>query len=129
MVVDDRTDVPSEHSEYSQVPGASRILLEAFFAENRAAAARLRACHQLHETCADEQFEQMIAAGYDPEVDEERNYAVVDPQEIASSEIVAAYGVHIHRARAILCLALDLVRNFPAIIDAMESGRLGRVSY
>lgn len=124
MVVDDRTDVPSEHSEYSQVPGASRILLEAFFAENRAAAARLRACHQLHETCADEQFEQMIAAGYDPEVDEERNYAVVDPQEIASSEIVAAYGVHIHRARAILCLALDLVRNFPAIIDAMESGRL-----
>lgn len=108
----------------SGIPAAGRFLLDAFHAENRASAARLRACHKLFEVCEDEQFERMLAAGYDPELDDSRDYALVDPCDIACAEIVAAYGVHVQRARAILRLAHDLVLRFPAIIEAMESGRL-----
>ena len=118
------SDSGSDTDTDTRIPEASRAVLEALHAENRASAARLRACHRLHAICEDAQFEKMIAAGYDPEFDDERNYAVVDPHDIASSEIVAAYGVHVHRARSILTLALDLVNKYPAIIGAMETGRL-----
>lgn len=114
----------SDSGSDTRIPEASTAVLEALYAENRASAARLRACHRLHAICEDAQFEKMIAAGYDPEFDDERSYAVVDPHDIASSEIVAAYGIHVHRARSILTLALDLVNKYPAIIGAMETGRL-----
>ncbi len=108
----------------SHIPAASRAVAESLYAENRACAARLRACHRLYEVCEDEHFDQLFAAGYDPESDDRRDYAVVDPFDVATSEIVAAYGVHLHRARAILNLARDLASKFPAILEAMEAGWL-----
>lgn len=108
----------------SQIPEASRVVLDCLQAENRACAARLRACHRLYEICQDEHYDQLFAAGYDPEFDDRRDYAVLDPYDVASSEIVAAYGVHLHRARAILTLGRTLVDHFPAILEAMEAGWL-----
>lgn len=108
----------------SRIAAASRVVLASLHAENRACAARLRACHQLYEICQDEHEDQLFAAGYDPEFDDRRDYAVVDPYDVASSEIVAAYGVHLHRARAILTLGRTLVVKFPAILEAMEAGWL-----
>lgn len=108
----------------SSVSAAGGLVFDALCCENRAAAARIRACHQLFEVCEAVHFDELFAAGYDPESDDRSDYAVVDPYEVATAEIVAAYGVHLHRARAMLTLALDLVRKFPAIVDAMESGRL-----
>lgn len=108
----------------SRIPAASRAVLESLHSENRACAARLRACHELYEICEEEHYDQLFAAGYDPEFDDRKDYAVVDPYDVASSEIVAAYGVHLHRARAILTLGRTLVRKFPAILKAMETGWL-----
>ena len=108
----------------SRIPAATRAVAESLHAENRACAARLRACHRLYEVCEDEHDDQLFAAGYDPEFDDRKDYAVVDPYDVATSEIVAAYGVHLHRARAILNLGRTLVVKFPAILDAMEAGWL-----
>lgn len=108
----------------SRIPAATRAVAESLHAENRACAARLRACHRLYEVCEDEHDDQLFAAGYDPEFDDRKDYAVVDPYDVATSEIVAAYGVHLHRARAILNLGRTLVVKFPAILEAMEAGWL-----
>ncbi|WP_314038864.1 DUF222 domain-containing protein, partial [Dietzia sp. CH92] len=43
---------------------------------------------------------------------------------IACAEIVAAYGVHHNRARTLLTRARTLVTGFPALLEAMETGRL-----
>ncbi|MBB0995164.1 hypothetical protein G6015_13150, partial [Dietzia sp. SLG510A3-40A3] len=48
-------------------------------AENRAAAARLRACHDLWATCREEQELRDIAAGYGPGLDQRPEHAVIDP--------------------------------------------------
>ena len=108
----------------SQIPVAGRAVAESLYAENRACALRMRACHGLYEICEDEHFEQLFAAGYDPEFDDRKDYAVVDPYDVAASEIVAAYGVHLHRARAMLNLGRTLVEKFPAVLEAMEVGWL-----
>ena len=118
------TQEMTDDASNSRIPAASRAVLESLHTENRASAARLRACHRLYEICEDEHYDQLFAAGYDPEFDDRKDYAVVDPYDVASSEIVAAYGVHLHRARAILTLGRTLVQNFPAILEAMESGWL-----
>lgn len=108
----------------SRISAAGRAVLESLHTENRASAARLRACHELYEICEDEHVDQLFAAGYDPEHDDRKDFAMVDPYDVACAEIVAAYGVHVHRARAILTLARTLVEKFPRILEAMESGQL-----
>lgn len=107
-----------------RISAASQAALESLYAENRACAARLRACHTLYEICEDEHYDQLFAAGYNPETEDRRDYAMVDAFDMASSEIVAAYGVHIHRAKALLTLARNLIECFPNVVEAMESGRL-----
>ena len=108
----------------SKVAAAGLAALNALRAENRAAAARLRACFELHALCEEEQFARDVEAGYyDPDgPDRPRDHAVVDPLDIACAELVAVYGVHHHRASALLKLARTLVTRFPAIIEAMEEG-------
>lgn len=108
----------------SGVAEAGRVALNALRAENRAAAARLRACYELHALCEEEQFARDIEAGYyDPDgPDRPRDHAVVDPLDIACAELIAVYGVHHHRASSLLKLARTLVTRFPAIIEAMEAG-------
>lgn len=108
----------------SGVAAAGLVALDALRAENRAAAARLRACFELYALCEEEQFARDVEAGYfDPDgPDRPRDYAVVDPFDIACAELVAVYGVHHHRASALLKLARTLVTSFPAIVEAMEAG-------
>ena len=107
-----------------QVRALTLAALDALYAENRAAAARLRACRKLFELCDDEQLDRAIAAGYGPGLDEEPSYAIIDPLQIACAEIVAAYGVHHHRAKKLINLANVLSLRFPALLEAMESGRM-----
>ncbi|MCT2264692.1 HNH endonuclease, partial [Dietzia cinnamea] len=106
------------------VTAASSAALAALHAENRAAAARLRACHDLWATCREEQELRDIAAGYGPGLDQRPEHAVIDPLTIATSEIVAAYGVHHNRARSLLTLAITLVTKFPGLVEAMDTGHL-----
>ncbi|MFJ6110676.1 DUF222 domain-containing protein [Dietzia maris] len=106
------------------VTAASSAALAALNAENRAAAARLRACHDLWATCREEQELRDIAAGYGPGLDQRPEHAVIDPLTIATSEIVAAYGVHHNRARSLLTLAITLVTKFPCLVEAMDTGHL-----
>ncbi|MCZ4655363.1 DUF222 domain-containing protein [Dietzia kunjamensis] len=106
------------------VTAASSAALAALHAENRAAAARLRACHDLWATCREEQELRDIAAGYGPGLDQRPEHAVIDPLTIATSEIVAAYGVHHNRARSLLTLAITLVTKFPCLVEAMDTGHL-----
>lgn len=98
--------------------------LDALFAENRAAAARLRACRNLYELCEEEQIDRAVAAGYGPGIDEEPSFAIIDPLQVACAEIVAAYGVHHQRAKKLITLANDLTLRFPALLEAMETGRV-----
>lgn len=107
-----------------QIRALTLAALEALRAENRAAAARLRACRALYEVCEDEQLDRAIAAGYGPGPDETPSYAIVDPLQVASAEIVAAYGVHHHRATGLVTLANTLALRFPALLEAMEAGWL-----
>ncbi|MCT1521757.1 13E12 repeat family protein, partial [Dietzia maris] len=117
---DDAGAVAGSHA----VTAASSAALAALHAENRAAAARLRACHDLWATCREEQELRDIAAGYGPGLDQRPEHAVIDPLTIATSEIVAAYGVHHNRARSLLTLAITLVTKFPCLVEAMDTGRL-----
>ena len=103
---------------------ASSAALQALHAENRAAAARIRACHRLWDICREEQLRRDIAAGYGPGLDQRPEHAVIDPLTTATDEIVATYGVHHTRARALLTLAITLVTKFPDLVEAMDSGRL-----
>ncbi|WP_010540767.1 HNH endonuclease signature motif containing protein [Dietzia alimentaria] len=114
----------SETGRTTEVMAAGTLALEALHAENRAAAARLRACYELHALCEELQTIRDIEAGWGPEFDQCPSHAVVDPFDIACAELVAVYGVHHHRASAMLKLAISLVTEFPAIVEAMESGRL-----
>ena len=107
-----------------QVRALTLTALDALHAENRAAAARIRACRELFALCEDEQFDRAVAAGYGAGLDERPSYAIIDPLQMASAEIVAAYGVHHHRARKLIRLANDLCLRFPALLKAMESGVL-----
>ena len=43
-----------ERDSIAAIGAAGRLALEALHAENRACAARLRACHALYEACEDE---------------------------------------------------------------------------
>lgn len=113
-----------ESDRTTEVRAAGTLALEALHAENRAAAARLRACYELHALCEELQTVRDIEAGWGPELDQRPSHAVVDPFDIACAELVAVYGVHHHRASAMLKLAISLVTEFPAIVEAMESGRL-----
>lgn len=113
-----------ENSRTAEVATAGSLALEALYTENRAAAARLRACYELHALCEELQTTRDIEAGWGPELDQRRSHAVVDPFDISCAELVAVYGVHHHRASSMLKLAIKLVTSFPAIIEAMESGRL-----
>src|SRR5699024_4920165 len=116
---------------------AGRAELDALQAENRASAARLRACYARHQLCEDEQLERDVEAGHlDPENclhtpgdggpfgRNRPDHAVLDPFTVACAELVAHFGVHQRRASAMLTLAVNLVENFPALLSAMESGRL-----
>lgn len=47
-----------------QVRALTLTAVDALHAENRAAAARLRACRELFALCEDEQFDRAVAAGY-----------------------------------------------------------------
>ncbi|MCT2301780.1 hypothetical protein M3G04_12905, partial [Dietzia cinnamea] len=49
------------------VAAAGAAAVQALYAENIAAAARLRACYHLYTVCEDEQERRDLAAGYDPE--------------------------------------------------------------
>lgn len=132
----------------SGVKAAGQFALDALYAENRASADRLRACFALHQLCVDEQMDRDIAAGYyDPDTYPDSlgpdarpstcpgsrpstrpgahpSHAEIDPLDIACAELVARYGVHHHRASAMLKIAIDLVQRFPAMITEMESGWL-----
>ncbi|MGN0101946.1 MAG: DUF222 domain-containing protein, partial [Dietzia sp.] len=103
---------------------ASSAALQALHAENRAAAARIRACHRFWDICREEQLRRDIAAGYGPGLDQRPEHAVIDPFHIACAEIVAAYGVHNNRARTLLTRARTLITRFPTLVEAMETGRL-----
>lgn len=107
-----------------QIRALTLAALDSLYAENRAAAARLRACRALFELCDEEQMDRAIAAGYGPDLDEKPSYAIIDPLQVACAEIVAAYGIHHHRARKLITLANDLTQRFPALLDAMETGRM-----
>ena len=147
----------AERDSIAAIGAAGRFALEALHAENRASAARLRACHALYEACEDEYTDAYITAlcgedncvgdcvgdnvvktcsGQVKDADHDRvrasspdgsspaDYAVLDPFSVACAELVAAYGVHHNRAKAMLNLAKDLVLRFPAMLDAMDTGRL-----
>ncbi|MET3862289.1 hypothetical protein ABIE38_003229 [Dietzia sp. 2505] len=116
--------MPAEHG--SGIAAAGVAALDALRTENRAAAARLQACHDLLELCEEEQFARDVEAGYyDPDGPERpRDHAVLDPFDVACAELVATYGVHHHRASAMLTLARELVIRFPGIVEAMGSGLL-----
>lgn len=146
-----------ERDSIAAIGAAGRLALEALHAENRACAARLRACHALYEACEDECTDAYITAlcgedncvgdcvghnviktcsGKVPDADHDRarvsspdsssppDYAVLDPFSVACAELVAVYGVHHNRAKAMLNLAKDLVLRFPAMLAAMDTGRL-----
>jgi hypothetical protein len=107
-----------------EVAAAGRAATEALRAENRAAAARVRACHALFDLCEEQQFVRDLEAGYyDPDGPERpRDHAVLDPFDVACAEVVAMYGCHHNRASTMLTQARTLVRNFPGIVEAMETG-------
>ena len=115
---------PGGSADCPAIAAAGAAAVQALYAENIAAAARLRACYHLYTVCEDEQERRDLAAGYDPEIDLRPEHAVIDPFHIACAEIVAAYGVHNNRARTLLTRARTLITRFPTLVEAMETGRL-----
>ncbi|MCT2300974.1 hypothetical protein M3G04_08725, partial [Dietzia cinnamea] len=58
---------PGGSADCPAVAAAGAAAVQALYAENIAAAARLRACYHLYTVCEDEQERRDLAAGYDPE--------------------------------------------------------------
>ena len=53
-----------------------------------------------------------------------RDFAAVDPWELARSELAVGLAIHVNRAGAMLDLAVELVERCPAILEEIEAGRI-----
>ncbi len=85
--------------------------------ENRAAAERLRACYALYRECV---REYVSGAGEEARP----GYAVIDPFDVSSGQLVESFAVSSGRAEAMISLAVDLSERYPAILEALGEGRL-----
>lgn len=100
----------------------SEIARCAVESENRAAGLRIRAIYRT--------FDSAVAhvAGTDAAAHESdlpvRDFAAVDPWELARSELAVALAIHVNRAGAMLDLSVELVERCPAILEEIEAGRI-----
>lgn len=102
---------------FSLVTGAARAGWEA---ENRAAAQRLVAAHQLMSECMEHP---------DCSLDPDRpGYTMVDPQVMACSHLVRMLPISAYKAEAMLSFAADLHFRYPAILEAMGQGRMDQAA-
>ncbi|GAA3512780.1 hypothetical protein [Dietzia aurantiaca] len=92
-------------------------------AENRAAAQRLSAAHQLMTACLD-----YPGCGTDPD-DPRPGYSILDAADVAITHLVRVLAISTYKAGAMISFAADLHLRYPAILTAMAQGRLGRVSH
>ena len=91
-------------------------------AENRAAALRIRSIYKTFDAAVEHvRAIDLVAHESDRPV---REYAAVDPWELARSELAVALRIHINRAGAMVDLAIELVERCPAILEEIESGRI-----
>ncbi|MDX2356454.1 HNH endonuclease signature motif containing protein [Dietzia sp. PP-33] len=90
--------------------------------ENRASALRIRAVYRTFEAAV-EHVRAIDVAAHESELPV-RDYAAVDPWELARSELAVALGVHANRAGAMVDLSIELVERCPAILEEIESGRI-----
>ena len=122
VVLERSTVAVSTRQAEERVASVARAARLATEAENRAAAARLRAVHAVWRECSDQ-----VSDGHALEelfgITAPR-HAVLDPWERAREALVVALGVHTHRAGALLGLATRMCERYPALLAAMEAGRL-----
>ena len=113
-----RPDASASNSDESAVSYAATALRAGWEAENRAAAARYVAAYEVmvecieHPDCADDPLRPRPG------------YAVVDPLVMATGYVVAMFPISTRLAKALICAAWDLHNLYPAILSAMQEGRL-----
>lgn len=100
----------------------SEIARCAVDAENRAAGLRIRAIYKTFDAAIRHVAEtDTVAFESDRPV---RDFAAVDPWELARSELAVGLAIHVNRAGAMLDLAVELVERCPAILEEIEAGRI-----
>ena len=87
-------------------------------AENRAAAHRLSAAHQLMTACLD-----YPGCGTDPD-DPRPGYSILDAADVAITHLVRVLAISTYKAGTMISFAADLHLRYPAILTAMTQGRL-----
>src|SRR5699024_9232206 len=91
-------------------------------AENRAAGLRIRDIYKTFDAAISHVAEtHTVAFETDRPV---RDFAAVDPWELARSELAVGLAIHVNRAGAMLDLAVELVERCPAILEEIEAGRI-----
>lgn len=101
-------------SMIADLSAASRAAWEA---DNRADAARLKACYALYRECVHEE-----ASGARDDV--RPGYAVVDPFEVCCTHLIAVFPLSSGRAATMVSLSVDLTERYPAVLAALAAGRL-----
>lgn len=85
-------------------------------AGNSADGQRLKACYELFRACVRDE-----ASGVD---DARPGYAVVDPFDVCSNRLVAAFAISSGRADRMISLSVDLTERYPAVLGALVQGRI-----
>lgn len=100
----------------------SEVARLAVGAENRAAGLRIRAIYKTFDAAV-EHVRAIDCVAHESDLPV-REYAAVDPWELARSELAVALGIHANRAGAMVDLSVELVERCPAILEEIESGRI-----
>lgn len=100
----------------------SEIARLAVDGENRAAGLRIRAFYRTFDAAV-EHVRAIDAVAHESDLPV-REYAAVDPWELARSELAVALGIHANRAGAMVDLSIELVERCPAILAEIEAGRI-----
>lgn len=85
-------------------------------AGNRADGQRLQACYELFRACVRDE-----ASGVD---DARPGYGVVDPFDVCSNRLVAAFAISGGRADRMIALSVDLTERCPSVLGALVQGRI-----
>lgn len=87
-------------------------------AENRAAAQRFKAAHELMVQCLEHPDCALDLGNPRP------GYTVVDPGEMAVAHLIRMYPITTRDANILIMFAADLHFRYPAILQAMSDGRM-----
>lgn len=99
------------------IAAAEDGVIEAVFAENRAAANRCRGIHALYQRHEDQVRARVVELGPG-----QPDWAAIDPFDHACQSMVAATGVTYSRAQDMVALAVDVHDWAGPVLEALDSG-------